>query len=351
MRPYLFPVLFSILLYLSGCSDVAPPKIGFDTTNIPLAPVYTDISNWAAHPEKVEYSDTIPSKEVDLQGALPTEHAKADVFFIHPTTLMGGKTWNASVEDEDLNKKTESFAIKHQASIFNRSGRIYSPRYRQMALGGFYTEDKRSMAQALEVAYGDVKRAFEHYLAHENQGRPIIIASHSQGTVHGIRLVKEFFDGKELQDKLVCGYLIGWPFPQDTFKSIPVCNEPSSIGCVVGWCSWQKGKEPNKKYDGFYDNAVVVNPINWKADGSYAPSSQHKGFVGPSYKKIEEQKVDAQAHNGILWVSKPSALITTSNYHIGDLNLFWLDVRKNAQERVNAFLDKFKLSEEESIKK
>jgi hypothetical protein len=44
-----------------------------------------------------------------------------------------------------------------------------------------------------------VKTAFLYYLQHYNNGRPIIIASHSQGATHGKRLLKEFFDGKELQ--------------------------------------------------------------------------------------------------------------------------------------------------------
>ena len=62
--------------------------------------------------------------------------------------------------------------------------------------------------QAFELAYQDVKKAFEYYLEHYNNGRPIIIASHSKGSTHTIRLLKEFFDGKQLKEKLVMAYLI-----------------------------------------------------------------------------------------------------------------------------------------------
>ena len=53
----------------------------------------------------------------------------------------------------------------------------------------------------------DVKAAFQYYLEHYNNGRPIIIASHSQGTTHAKRLLKEFFDGTALQHQLVAAYL------------------------------------------------------------------------------------------------------------------------------------------------
>ncbi len=43
---------------------------------------------------------------------------------------------------------------------------------------------------AFEIAYADVKAAFEFYLKIYNNYRPIIIASHSQGTKHTGRLLK-----------------------------------------------------------------------------------------------------------------------------------------------------------------
>ncbi len=41
---------------------------------------------------------------------------------------------------------------------------------------------------AFDLAYEDLKTAFENYLKHYNKGRPIIIASHSQGSLHALRL-------------------------------------------------------------------------------------------------------------------------------------------------------------------
>ncbi|MCI4669815.1 MAG: DUF3089 domain-containing protein [Bacteroidia bacterium] len=338
MKTWTLLSFFILALAFFSCNPREAPKQAFSVEGIPSSPDYTKLEHWSAHPDKKDLADTVP-RDLAALPLVADRELKADVFFIHPTTFRGEQEWNAALEDDVVNNRTDNLAIKHQASIFNAAGRVFAPRYRQMVLGGFYSEDKASMMKAVEVAYEDVKGAFEHYLENYNHGRPIILASHSQGTVHGIRLVKEFFDGKDLQDKLVCAYLIGWPIRQDTFKSIPVCNEPSQTGCVVGWCSWKKGKIPGEAFKGFYDDALVVNPINWKADGSYASKEMHKGLVGIDYKKIKDQQVDAQAHEGILWVSRPLPFVQGANYHIGDLNIFWLDVRKNSLERLQAFLD------------
>ena len=60
--------------------------------------------------------------------------AEADVFFIHPTSyggVKGNKPWNAKITYSQVNKKTDEFIIKNQATIFNDVGKIYAPRYRQ----------------------------------------------------------------------------------------------------------------------------------------------------------------------------------------------------------------------------
>jgi alpha-beta hydrolase superfamily lysophospholipase len=62
----------------------------------------------------------------------------------------------------------------------------------------------------VDLAYADVKAAFQYYLAHYNEGRPIIIAGHSQGTAHATRLLHEFFEhDPKLRRQLVAAYLIG----------------------------------------------------------------------------------------------------------------------------------------------
>ena len=90
---------------------------------------------------KDDFADKTPAfleKNNQLENSNQAE-APVDVFFVHPTTFMGGLAWNADPKDVELNAKTDEYAVKNQASIFNGSGRLYAPRYRQMSFGGFFT--------------------------------------------------------------------------------------------------------------------------------------------------------------------------------------------------------------------
>ena len=91
-------------------------------------------------------------------------------------------------------------------------------------------------------------------------------------------------------------------------------------------------------------NSFVTNPLNWKADETYAGKSENKGSVLLKFNKIYKKTTDAQIHNGLLWVKKPkftwSFMYTTRNYHTGDINLFYLNIRENAEQRINAYFKK-----------
>ena len=122
----------------------------------------------------------------------------------------GNTLWNAPTNNTKLNKTTDEGSILNQASIFNGAGKVYAPRYRQAHIEAYYTKNKTASKQAFKLAYMDVKSAFEFYLKEYNpineetrKRRPIIIASHSQGTNHATQLLKDYFDGKELQKNLI----------------------------------------------------------------------------------------------------------------------------------------------------
>jgi hypothetical protein len=110
--------------------------------------------------------------------------------------------WNAQLNDETLNNKTDNSPILYQASVFNKQSRIFAPRYRQAHLRAFYTIDKNAKFNSLDLAYSDIKSAFEYYLQNHNHGQLIIIASHSQGTLHAAKLRKEYFENKPLQNPI-----------------------------------------------------------------------------------------------------------------------------------------------------
>lgn len=300
-------------------------------------PDYSRLENWAAHPDKKDPSDSIPAplRERTVQDS------SVDVFFLHPTTLVAGKDarWNADIADSALNARTDNTTILFQASAFNEC-RLFAPRYRQAHLRAFFSTDTVDARAALDLAYEDLRTAFQYYLDHYNQGRPIIIASHSQGTTHAERLLKEFFEDKPLKNRLVAAYIIGMAIPGDYFSGLSPCRDSTATGCLIGWRTFKKGYEPAyvEKEKG---SSWVVNPLTWSVSEDPAPRSLNKGAILTRFNELVPRVTDARIHDGILWVHRPhfpgSFLIQTKNYHIGDINLFYLNIRENIRTRIASF--------------
>lgn len=323
-------------LFIQGSALAQTPV----ADSIALLPVdYSQLFYWAAHPWKQDPSDSVPQP---LRKGYRAD-SSVDVFFIHPTTYTDRSKpfgWNAPVDDSALNRKTDGSTILYQASIFNEAGRVFAPRYRQANLGTYYTTDTVTALSVLDIAYEDVKAAFLYYLEHYNQGRPVIIASHSQGTTHAKRLLKEFFDGKPLQHQLVAAYLVGMAVEPVFFTSLTACKTPAETGCICSWRTFKEDYEPlyvqQEKF-----TAIVTNPLTWSMNEPIASRRKNKGSVLLKFNKILPRTVNAEVHNGVLWVEKPhffgNIFYTSKNYHIGDYNLYYMNVRENARERINAF--------------
>ena len=304
----------------------------FDTIHSPAPPDYSLSQSWAALPFRGDAADALP----DGIHAVPDSMKEADVFYIHPTVYIKGNTWNADVNDKDMNEKVDKKPIRYQASAWSGSCRVYAPRYRQAILKAFFT-DKPDGEKALDLAYEDVKRAFQYYLDHYNNGRPIVIASHSQGSRHARRLLAEFFDKTNLRNKLVCAYIVGFPTFEKNYSNIKACHDETQTGCIVSWASYREGYEP-PGMDAFYAGAICVNPITWRTDAQTSELSDHKGMILFKFKKLIPHKATAEVHKNILWVKVHSPLAKRfNNLHIADINLFWEDIRQDVRKRIDYF--------------
>ncbi|MEP6514377.1 MAG: DUF3089 domain-containing protein [Parafilimonas sp.] len=340
MKTTIFLLLISFSFF--SCSDKYQAfKKQYNYKNVDGNPDYKDLNYWASHPWKWDPADSIPKPLRSEQ-----RDSSVDVFFIHPTMFVlkkYHKKWNADIDDYYINAKTDYSTILFQASAFNQHARIFAPRYREAHINSFFTKDTASANKAFEIAYQDVKTAFEYYLKTWNHNRPIIIASHSQGTKHAERLLKEFFENKPLNNQLVVAYLLGWPVPKDYFGSLKMCADSVETNCLCGWRTFRKNYVPSylKKENG---NSFATNPLNWKTDETYADKYANKGGVLTKFNKVYKNTNDARIRNGLLWVRKPkfpwSFLFVTRNYHIGDYNLFYINVRENVEQRINAYLSK-----------
>jgi hypothetical protein len=327
---------------LPACKTTLPAG-HFDPAKTPTPPDYRQWDNWAALPQRTDPADRTPTPAyLNVQDT-----ASVDVFFLHPTTYTGDRRtqthWNASTADANINKKTDASSILYQSSVFNGAGRVFAPRYRQAHLHAFYTKDRTADAEkAIELAYTDVLAAFNDYLKNENQGRPFIIAGHSQGARHAMHLIREVIENTPLQKQLVAAYLVGWPVERGFFKNIPPCETPTQTGCFCSWRTFNRTKILEKYADAPEGNTLCTNPLTWSTQpGIYAPKSLNLGGVVRPFHIIYPQMTDAEVYKGVVLSQKPkfrgSFFFRTYNYHPGDINLFYLNVRQNARQRTLAF--------------
>ncbi len=301
----------------------------------PKAPNYNEESNWAVLPTKYrEDFRAFASQQIDT--------LQADVFYVYPTLITNKKDdrWNVPILDEEQQEKVLGKAVLMQASAFATVGKVYVPFYRQAHIRSYRMMDTGGR-EAQDLAYSDVKKAFEVYLKKYNQGRPIFMVGHSQGTTHTLQLLKEFFDAKPLQKQLVAAYIPGIRVKPDGFKTIKPMNTPEETGGFVSWNTFKKGHYP-KKDKRWYNGSVTTNPITW--DGAQKTAlNQHKGFLYTN-KKIYDKALKIEVTNGLIWSTNPKFPLRffmsfLKNYHAGDINLFWLDIRDNAGLRLKTYLE------------
>ncbi|MEI1279131.1 DUF3089 domain-containing protein [Leptospira venezuelensis] len=337
LRAFISISVFSIFSF--QCIYLIKPRKDFEESKNLIAPDYSKSEFWAALPDKKDNADLVPENSgfKDNQSL-----AEADTFYIHPTTLLlRPKYWNGDLKDESLNERTDKHPVKTQASAFNECCKVYAPRYRQAAFFVF-TKDVPEGETALDFAYQDVKASFLYYMKHWNKGRPYIIASHSQGTRHSVRLLKEVISvNPEYKKNLVVGYSIGFPFKQEE-AGLPVCSSPKDTGCVVGWNSYIWGNSPGRLLDRYGKDTVCVNPLSWKHDEEVSPKSENLGSVNRSFDQLIPGIADAKCNSGVLWIHEPEISRTPNlgkdgNLHTGDFHFFYANIRKNAKERLESF--------------
>ncbi|WP_299618012.1 DUF3089 domain-containing protein [uncultured Tenacibaculum sp.] len=324
--------LLSIILITTSCRSTYKTQT-FRTTDIPKAPNYNEESSWAVLPSK--YQDNFKTYASNRLDTL-----KADVFYVYPTLNTSKKDirWNVPITDEEQNNIVLNKAALMQASAFATSGKVYVPFYRQAHIRSYRLFNKGGK-EAQDVAYSDVKSAFEVYLKKYNNGRPIIMVGHSQGTTHTVRLLKDFFDNKTLQKQLIAAYIPGIRVKENEFSSIKLMKSPKETGGFISWNTYKKNNYP-KKDKNWYKGSVTTNPITWD-DAKETQLELHKGFLYTNG-KIYDQALKIQITDGLVWSTNPKFPLRffmsfLKNYHAGDINLFWQDIRENAVLRTNTW--------------
>jgi hypothetical protein len=166
--------------------------------------------------------------------------SKFDCFYVYPTvSTQPSDNANLTVQPVEID------AAVTQASRFSSVCNVWSPMYRQRT--------EQSLAKGLgndpaadATAYASLLSGWKDYLAHFNDGRPIVFIGHSQGAAMLIRLLSSQIDTdpalrKLLVSAIILGGNVQVPIGRDvggSFKNIPACESAQQTGCVIAYSSF-----------------------------------------------------------------------------------------------------------------
>jgi hypothetical protein len=96
------------------------------------------------------------------------------------------------------------------------------------------------------VAYDSLLSGWQDFLAHDDNGRPIILIGHSQGSAILIHLIATQIDhDPALLGRLVVAIIAGGNLQVPdgqvvgaTFAHVPLCTSPAQTGCAIAYSSY-----------------------------------------------------------------------------------------------------------------
>ncbi|MBR1521493.1 MAG: DUF3089 domain-containing protein [Bacteroidaceae bacterium] len=354
--------LLAAALLLSACSSNDDPEVPQPEDNPAVNELLTDFVRTVPGIEKYQQTQTDYSKAENWLTAETEGEYDVDVFYIYPSNYTPGEGDPAISDIDNAGMHQGAQAIyQRQATAFETCCNIYAPYYRQV--DGSYclqltSEDEWSLIRY--QASQDLTRALDYYFEHWNQGKPFILAGHSQGSENLLALLQDYFHKddahKTLLSRMVVAYAIGFSVTDEYLQrnpDVPFAKSAFDTGCIVSWNTEGPGNKGQH-------NAVVkphahsINPLNWQIDETPATAEQNLG----SLTSVEEGIVTPGIADATLNTERGVVVCTTANpakyglpafvahlfgpesFHGHDYGLYYMNIRKNAKDRINTYLNK-----------
>lgn len=310
------------------------------------APDYADKENWLALPG--------------------TTDKPVDVVYYYPSTYTGTSDLGdvATIDDAGMRAGAKN-VFAWQATAYETVGNIYAPYYRQADAqdniqGGDFSQWERT---AEGVPAADANAAFAYYIEHFNQGRPFILAGHSQGSKMVLTVLSDYLKTHpDVYQRMIAAYAIGIPVTEDYLAANPhlkFATGASDTGAIISYNTEAptiEGVNPVVQ-----PGMRVINPITWTTDETPASATQNLGSIrvepggggvlvlGPDGEpEVVENLADATVNKsrGVVVCSTApvdtwapgNALFPRGTFHGQDYSFYYYNIRANAAERVSAFL-------------
>jgi len=317
------------------------------------APIPTD-------PEDEKSKATDYSQEANWYK-LPEITKEYDTFYIYSTIFMGANEGDPDYATLDNKEMLDGIGIEHaiKSSVFEESTNLFIPYYRQSSMkhaAEVFQKDGTIDAALAGIPYTDITAALDYYFENYNDGRPFVIAGHSQGSAILRLVLKGYFkEHPEYYKRMVAAYAIGYSITKDDLEANPhmkFATGETDTGVIISWhAEGPKNVEANVPIPSVIisKNGIAINPLNWKLDETYAPASENLGSIVMDGKtgKTEIRDIDGDAQvclargtvvtNAKATPNEMTELAGPQCYHQDDYSIFYNNIKDNVAKRIAAY--------------
>lgn len=320
MRKEKIIILISVvtLMAAAACHDNHAEECSAERVYVPDAPDYMDDGMW-----------TVVRNDIDGNGA--------DVFYIPSTwefdwTTDDGLVCHYADPSRADHRADMSIEIDGVADYMAEGNNFYSPYYRHITLDSWATLNEDTISRRYnDVAFVDVKKAFDHFIGTENKGRPFILAGFSQGGKSVVELLKVM--DATVRGRMVAAYVLGYKVTPDDVESHPYikgAQNATDTGVVICYNSVSDVKYIKPVVAA--PNVMCINPVNWRTDAIPAVLNDTITVtLDPAINVLVLKGFDGSYLPNIL------DILNVGDYHGAEPWLYSECLRQNIRQRIDAF--------------
>ena len=297
---------------------------------------YSDKDNWLAIPEITHDVDTV---------------------YLYPTTFLDdseGAELICDVNNEMMRTGAQNM-YKSQATVYEESTNVFAPYYRQsnvMIVGQLRGDDVTDIQ--MREPRTDVYAALDYYFENYNNGRPFILAGHSQGSTMTMLVLGEYMQAHpEYYERMIAAYPIGFSITQEWLDEHPYAKfaeGADDTGVIVSWNTEGPGNKGQSSLV-IEPGAISINPLNWKRDDTYAGVDENLGSLVQNEETGEYELADGIAdaqidtERGVVVCTTNDSFIPMEDIfgpqslHGGDYTLYYGNIQKNVADRIAAYFE------------